>query len=54
MFAWLRGLFGIGEVILYLFRCAVCAAEEVLSLADAKAKGWRYQAKSWRCGKCAN
>lgn len=51
MLEWLKRLFGIAEVVTYLFRCIVCALEETLSVADARERGWRYN-KGWRCKRC--
>lgn len=55
MFNWLLDLLGIARVIEYLFRCIVCGLEEILSLADAKKKGWKYKKETggWRCHRCA-
>lgn len=56
MFDWLWRLLGIAKAIEYLFRCIVCGLEEILTLADAKQKGWTYKQgdrKGWRCNRCS-
>ena len=56
MFDWLWKLLGIAKVVEYLFRCFVCGLEEILSLADAKKRGWTYKQgseKGWRCRSCS-
>lgn len=56
MIDWILSLFGIARVVEYLFRCIVCGLEAVLSQAEAKQMGWRYQhgeQKGWRCSRCA-
>ncbi len=56
MLDWIKRILGIVDAVLYLFRCALCAVEETLALAEAKRKGWHYQesGKNWRCPKCGN